>query len=41
MTPRVGLAVPGVHGPATDIPDDAGSEQGAPGWDIRLRLAYR
>ncbi|WP_256370760.1 hypothetical protein [Pseudarthrobacter sp. NIBRBAC000502772] len=41
MTPRVGLAVPGVHGPVPDIPDDAGSEQDAPGWDIGLCLAYR
>lgn len=31
----------GVHGNAGDIPDDAGSEQGGSGRDIRLRLAYR
>ncbi|QHK20022.1 hypothetical protein GU243_10080 [Pseudarthrobacter psychrotolerans] len=41
VTPRVGLALPGVHGRFPDIPDDAGSEQGAPGRDIGLRLAYR
>ncbi|MET3140524.1 UNVERIFIED_ORG: hypothetical protein ABIB19_000576 [Arthrobacter sp. UYEF10] len=33
--------MPGVYGPAAGIPDDAGSEQGTPGRDIALRLAYR
>ncbi|BAS10381.1 putative thioredoxin-2 [Arthrobacter sp. Hiyo4] len=30
MTPRVGLAVPGVHGATRDIPDDAGANRAHP-----------
>ncbi|MDP9997895.1 hypothetical protein J2W15_001387 [Pseudarthrobacter sulfonivorans] len=32
---------PAVHGTAAVIPDDAGSEQGLRGRDIRPGLAYR